>query len=174
MTDLTTAQKEAYARAHSARSELWALEFRHSTFGGIIRLVNFGQDVTLPIETGAPEDAGTNQLFTGTLFRFTPPDQGTEPEASLTAQIDGVSGALQPYLVAANETAEPIECTVRAYLYDVSTLTVIEPMTVLHLQVRNISLTNVSVAVALGYRNASNQEFPRVRYTPTSNPTLTQ
>lgn len=172
MTDLTAAQKQAYARAHSSTVHLWALELRHPSFPAPLRVVQHNEDISLTLETGAPADGDTLQLFTALAFRMKEPDISTEPDSTLTVQADGVSGAVQPYLATANQSSTPIEATLRPFSFDVVGKTVGEMLGVVHLQVRHISITKVSVSLKMGYTNSANRAFPAVNYTATSNPGL--
>ena len=169
---LTDAQKQAYARAHNTTVELCSVELRHSEFPEPIRIIQHTQDVTMTLEAGAPEDAGDPVLFTGLAFRFQEPEQGTEPDNTSTIEIDGVPGYVQPYVVAANLTAEPIEATVRIVTYDVATESVLHIMRIYHLQVRHIGDNKTTVSLTMGYTNSANQAFPSEIYTPESNPGL--
>jgi Domain of unknown function (DUF1833) len=172
MTDLTAAQKEAYARAHTSTVHLWALEFRHPTFSGPLRVVQYKDDITLTLEVNAPIDGGTSQLFTALAFQMKEPDVNTEPDSTLTVQVDGVSGAVQPLFATANQSYTPIEVTLRPFTYDVVGQVVGETLGVIHLQVRHIAVTKKSVSLQMGYTNSANRAFPAVNYTAQSNPGL--
>lgn len=169
---LTDAQKQALARAHSSTMLLWTVELRHSTFPAPIRLVQFTEDVTHTLEASAPADASSAVLFAATAFRFREPDISTEPDNTVTMQVDGVPGTVQPLIITANATSEPVEATCRALAYDVAGKTVTAGLSIYHLQVRHIRTTKTSVALSMGHTNSANQPFPRSTYTPETNPGL--
>lgn len=171
---LTPAQREAYARAKTTLIHLWSLEFRHPAFGVPLRMVGYDarDDLLLPLEDGAPVDGGTTQAFACLAVDVPEPVINTEADTQIRIQIDGVPGAIQPYLSSANETSIPINVTVRPYAYDVATKAIEGPMGVMHLQVRNVGFSGTSVAVVLGYTNPANRSFPSANYTPETNPGL--
>jgi len=169
---LTPAQKEAYARANTSTVHLWALEFRHPTFTAPIRLVQHKDNISLTLEASAPVDAGTLQEFTGLAFELQEPTNDTDPDNSLSMQVDGVNGAVLPLLTLANQSYIPIDCTLRAFSYEVVTQTPGELLAILHLQVRHMSVNKTSLGVQLGYTNAANRKFPFIDYTANSNPGL--
>lgn len=169
---LTDAQKQAYARAHVSTARLWTVEMRHSAFPATLRMVQYTEDITVTLEATAPEDANDPVLFSGLAFRFTEPDLDTEPDSTVQIEIDGVPGFVQPYVVAANLTDEPIEATLREIAYDVYSGEVLELLDIFHLQVRHIRDTKTTVTATLGYTNSANQPFPNQVYTPESNPGL--
>lgn len=172
MTDLTPAQREAYARAKSTVVHIWALEFRHVTFADHIRIVQNRNDVTFSLEADAPANPGESKIFIGTGLRVGEPEISTEVDSTLSIQIDGVSGIIQNPFTVANKTAFPVECAARPISYDVITGTVGQILGRLDLQVRSLSLNMTSVNVKLGYTNTANRPFPYINYTPQSNPGL--
>lgn len=172
MSELSQAQREAYARAKTSHVELWALEFRHSVFPQPLRIVQHNRDIIFPIEAGAPVDGGTNQNFTGLAFRFREPEIGTDPAPTISIQIDGVSGALLPFIRGALQTEEPIECALRTYLYDVVDNVTVEHSSTLHLQMPKYSTGLITISATFGYANAANKSFPSENYTSETNPGL--
>jgi Domain of unknown function (DUF1833) len=169
---LSEATREAYARAHSSTVHLYALELRHSVFPSPIRLLDYEKDVLLTLEVNAPVNAGEQVHFTGLKMKVAEPEAGTEADGIVEYQLDGVSSSVHEPLAAANQTEEAIEATVRGLAFNTSNDSVVEIAAIYQLQVRHISITNTTVGVALGYRNAANQAFPNVYYTAESNPGL--
>lgn len=169
---LSDAEKQAYARVGLNIMQLWAIELRHSTFGSHVRFVNYFSDINHTLEASAPVQAGQSVLFTALAFQFKEPTLSDEAVENLSAQVDGVTGVLQPYLAAANQTVEPIEATIRELLYDVATSTVLHAPSVWHLRVVRSKETMESVLIEMGRRNSANQTFPNMFYTPATNPGL--
>jgi hypothetical protein len=169
---LTDAQKQAYARAHTSTMHLWCVEMRHASFPSPLRVVQHKANVTVTLEATAPVDAGDDVLFTALGFRLREPEISTEPDTTITIEVDGVTGSVIPYLATANQTTTPIEVTCRAIAYDVVAGTVTALLGIFHLQVRHIRSTLTTVSLSLGYTNSANQDFPNEVYTPESNPGL--
>ena len=170
---LTPAQREAYARVKTSIVYLQTLEFRHPTFGDPIRLVANKEPLTVTLEANAPTNGGEEVTFTNLAFRLKDPAVDTEAAASIRIQVDGVPGAIQTYLAAANKTIVPVDCTVRYYTYDLDADSVIDgAIGILHLQVRSFVVNKTSVGVELGFTNTKNRAFPSQYYTPETNPGL--
>lgn len=169
---LTTAEKEAYARVGINVDTIWTIELRHSTFPAPLRIVNHDFDITHTLEPSAPADAGQSVLFSALAFDFEEPSTSGDPDALVRAQIDGVTGLLQPYIAAAGETVEAIEATLRELTYDVADQVVLQQPSTFHLQVRQSRSTMVSIAIEMARINSANLPFPNVYYTPASNPAL--
>tara|TARA_R110001583_G_scaffold34551_1_gene115856 strand:- start:11172 stop:11690 length:519 start_codon:yes stop_codon:yes gene_type:complete len=168
----TSAQREAYARAHSASVHVWAIEMRHGSWASPLRFVSYPVDLTLSIEAGAPVDGGTSQPFSALGFRLQEPSVSADADATLALGVDGVSGIVQPYLAAANQTATPIEVSLRAYALDDRTQAEQVALGVIHQQVRHIAINKTTVSLTLGSPNAANRKFPFIDYSPESNPGL--
>lgn len=169
---LTDGQKQAYARVGLNILGVWALELRHSTFLAPVRIVNAKTDITHTLEATAPVDPDTAVLFSALAFSLEAPKVNDESLTTVRATLDGVSGFVQPYLAAANQTSEPIEATLRELLYDVSTDTVLQQPATFHLRMVQNRSSMTSVAIELGRINSANQPFPNEFYTPTRNPGL--
>ena len=170
---LTDGEKQAYARASNQIMSLWAVEFRHSTFDtDEVRIINHDGDIAHTLESTAPVDASTSVTFTGIAFEFESPAISDEPVTGVSMRVDGVSGTLQPYLAAASQTTEPIECTLRELLYDTQSNTVLHQPSTFHMRVITSSSSMVSVSIELARLNSANQPFPNEFYTAASNPGL--
>lgn len=170
---LTDAEKEAYARVSTTIVSLWAVEFRHSTFStNEVRIVNYRNNIDHTLESTAPADPNTTVTFVGLGFEFTAPKISEDPVSTVSIEFDGVSGTLQPYLAAANQTIEPIECTLRELLYDTESQTVLQQPSTFHMKVLSSTSTMMSVNVEIARMNSANQTFPNEFYTAKSNPGL--
>lgn len=169
---MTPAQREAYARANTSLLNMETLEFRHPTFSAPVRIVNYQDPIDFPLEANAPVNAGETVEFIGLACTVKAADIDAQADAMVTVQIDGVSGVVQTLLAYANQSAVPIDVTVRFYSYNVKTGDVDGPVGIIHNQVRTIAVTKTTVAVAMGYTNSANKKFPSQIYTVTSNPGL--
>ncbi len=169
MTDLTPAQKEAFARADGSTVNLWALEFRHPSFTAPIRIVQSRVDIDLTLEASAPIDAGASQTFTAAGFQIKAPDVDSEPDSIMNAQVDGVSGEIHPLIQAASKTSIPVEMTAREFVYNVRTATVTTMLQNIYLQFRGSATDKQTIVMRFGYTNSANKAFPNKIYTPESN-----
>ncbi len=167
MTDLTAGQREAYARAHTATVHVWAVELTHPSFPEPLRVVNHKQDLMLALA-----DDSEPVLFNALGFQLREPMINTDPDSTIAIHVDGVSGAVQPYLSAANKTIWPIAATIRPYSVNVRTGIADGPNGTINLQVRDINSTKTTVSLTLGYTNSANKAFPSELYTTASNPSL--
>ncbi len=168
----TLAEKEAMARASSSSTLKWAFELRHSTFPSHVRLANHDKDIDLLLEASAPANPNTTQTFIGTALRFKEPDISLQPDPTVSVELDGVSGALQPYLRAAITSGERILLTLRGFMYDVKAESVVQNLRLYNLEYRNHEIDMVTISIKFGYTNPANQAFPRVKYSALSNPGL--
>lgn len=169
---LTTAQKEAYARAHTSTVSLCALELRHPSFGLTVRLVQGADDVTFTLEANAPVDGNSSVTFTSVGFDIDEPVINSEPDTIVSLSLNGVSSLVLPYLGAAGKTSTPVEATLRFITFDTVAKTVGEIYNPIHLQARGFSTSKTSVSMQLGYTNTANKAFPSEVYTAESNPSL--
>jgi hypothetical protein len=170
---LSVAQQEAYARAKTSVLNVYAIELRHPTFVEPLRVVSLKEDLTVTLESNAPVDASAEVVFSALAMRLREPDINSEADTTFNVQIDGVPGAVQPYLAAANKTIYPIEATTRIYLYDLATASTIGgAAVVMHLQVRSVQVSKTSVSLTMGFTNPANRSFPSQLYTPETNPGL--
>ncbi len=172
MTNLTPAQKEAYARAHSSTVEICCLELRHTTFPAPLRVAQGADAVTLTLEANAPVDGGLSRVFSPLDFKVKPPSQTTEPDSVISISLTGASATVNPYLATANTTGEPIRATLRFISFDTKTKTIGQQYLPIHLDSRGQKTTRSTVTLQLGYTNAANRKFPYLDYTPESNPSL--
>lgn len=168
----TDAEREAMAYANTSTMHLWALELRHSVFPSPVRLIQNDIDVDVTLEAAAPVNAGATVTFVATAFRFREPDNSNQPDPTVQIDIDGVSGSLQPFLQAAVLSGEPIECTLRAILYDTKAQATVALLRALHLQMRREKTTMTTIAATFGYTNPANQPFPSQAYSAETNPGL--
>ncbi len=160
---MTPAVQQAYARASTSLLQLYAIDLDHPSFADPIRLVNYKQNLTI----GADE-------YTGMAMDVEESSIDTEADSTYTIQIDGVPGAVQPYLKQASQTFDPVDVTIRVFAYDVKTESLVDAqaLATINLQSRNISFNKTTVSINMGYTNTANRAFPSQLYTPESNPGL--
>lgn len=153
MIELTPAQREAYARAKTTVNDLFSFELRHSTFPGPIRMISYDEPVSFELEESAPANPGEVVEFMGVAFKE--PDQSvdTEPGNTLSVAVAGISNQVLPYLNVANETLEPIACTVRWVAFDTKMGSVIGVQRPHEMQVRNFQTGILTVQMTLGFTN---------------------
>ena len=166
------AQKEALARATTNEVLKWAVELRHSLFSSPFRIINHDQDADITLEADAPANPSTSQTFVGTAFRIKDPENTVQPDPTITIEIDGISGAMQPFLRPAVVSGEPILMTLRGLMYDVGAESVAQMLRVHHLQLRSMTTTMTTIVGVFGYTNAANQPFPSQKYDALTNPGL--
>ncbi len=157
MADLTPAQREAYSRAKSTAVDLFSMELRHSTFPQPIRLITYNKPITVELEDYAPANPGEEVEFMGVAFRAPEESVDTEPGNSLTVHVAGISSQALPYLSVAQDTPEPIQCTVRYVTLDTKGDVVIGVGRPLELQVRSVILDVLSAKFDLGYTNLASR-----------------
>ncbi len=173
MSDLTPAQKEAYARADSTTILLTALEIRHSLFpDGRFRFANYEVNVTLTHEVGAPLDSGATVTYEGLGVDMREPVLSQEVDPSLTFRLDGVSGYAHPYVAAAIKSTEVIACTARYYQFDTALNAELGQIKAYYYEVRNIVINHTTLSFSAGTPNTKNQAFPKSNYTAQTNPGL--
>ena len=153
MVTLTPAQREAYARAETSTVDLFSFELRHSTFPQPVRMISYDQDISIELEDSAPANPGEVVEFMGVAFRAPRESVDTEPGNTITIAVDGISNQVLPYLNVANETLEPIACTVRHVAFDTKTNTVIGVGRPSEMQVRNFNTGMLTVQMTLGFTN---------------------
>lgn len=153
MVTLTPAQREAYARAETSTVDLFSFELRHSTFPQPVRMISYDQNISIELEENAPANPGEVVEFMGVAFRAPRESVDTEPGNTITIAVDGISNQVLPYLNVANETLEPIACTVRHVAFDTKTSTVIGVGRPSEMQVRNFNTGMLTVQMTLGFTN---------------------
>lgn len=156
---LSPAQVEAYARAKTSVVDLFSFELRHSTFPEPMRMISYDQDIVVELEDYAPANAGESVNFIGVAFN--PPSENidTEPGNTISVAVSGISGQALPYLNIANETLEPIACTVRFVAFDTVTALVIGVSRPSEMQVLNFKTSILSLQMTLGYTNLNSRSL---------------
>lgn len=157
MQELSEAQKEAYARAKTSVVDLFSFELRHSTFPQPIRMISYDKDVAVLLEAGAPANGGETVNFIGVAFK--PPQENIDTEAGNTINVSvaGISAEALPYLNVANETLEPIACTIRWVAYDVRPDSVIGISRATEMQVLNFKTSILNLQMTLGFTNLNSR-----------------
>lgn len=153
MITLTPAQREAYARAETSTVDLFSFELRHSTFPQPVRMISYDQNISIELEENAPANPGETVEFMGVAFKAPAESIDTEPGNTLTVAVSGISNQVLPYLNVANETLEPIACTVRHVAFHTKTDTVIGVGRPIEMQVRNFNVGMLTVQMTLGFTN---------------------
>lgn len=171
------AQKEAFARSDGKTTELVAIELRHSLFVSPVRLVQSDHDLRVTLEDDSPVNSGQIVIFTAAAFRARLPASQSKNNSTLNIEIDGVGGAIHPYIKTAVSSGEPIECRLRTYSVDVTDVTDGELsssllLVSLDLEMIGANIKMQTVSVEFGFANPANQAFPSQRYTLEEYPTL--
>lgn len=157
MQELSEAQKEAYARAKNSVVDLFSFELRHSTFPEPIRYISYDLDVPVGLEEFAPANPGETVMFTGVSFKEPLENIDTEPGNTIPVAVSGISALALPYLNVANETLEPIACTVRWVAFDTKTSEVIGVGRPAEMQVLNFKTKLLLLQMTLGYTNLNSR-----------------
>jgi hypothetical protein len=126
------------ASAPEAEQEFRTIEFYHSQFGEVIRLVNKFTDKTFTLESTAPRNANQAVLFTSFSLQIEEPAENKEDDASLNISLGGIGGIIQDQMakIDGDGLLEPIQCIYRKYYSgDLG-----EPVTALYLSVNSIVL----------------------------------
>jgi len=118
-----------------------------------VRMISYDQSISLELEENAPANPGEVVEFMGVAFKAPSESVDTEPGNTITIAVNGISNQVLPYLNVANETLEPIACTVRHVAYDTKTDTVIGVGRPSEMQVRNFNTGMLTVQMTLGFTN---------------------
>lgn len=169
---LSAAVQEAYARAGSTTRHLMSLEFLHPTFPSPLRLVGFDRSVTVTLEASAPENPGQAVVFTAIGLEGQEPEFDGETDPQMSVRLDGVSGQLNPLFAGAITTETPIRAIARTIAYNMATNTVIDIAGIYDLEVNTVRFDLLSVAVGMSFTNPANVDFPRIKYSPETHPSL--
>lgn len=169
---LNAAVREAYARAGSTTRHLMSVEFLHSTFPSPLRLIGFDRPVTITLESSAPENPGQAVLFSPIGIEGQEPAFDGETDPQMALRLDGVSGQLNPLFAGAITTEIPIRAIVRTVAYDVASNVVIDVAGIYDLEVVSAKFDLLSVSVGMAFVNAANVDFPRIKYSPETHPSL--
>lgn len=163
MSAWSAALAEAFASAPPGAVALHTLELYHPTWAGAVRIVQDDRDLVAALEAHAPVQAGQTVTFAACPFRFALPAVGDGPQ-TLSIRIDNVSRDLMPLLEAADLAHPvPVRITYRPYLAsDLSGPQMDPPLT---LDVRSVSVDQMSVTCTCAHADWLNRRFPRGVYT---------
>lgn len=167
---ISTAIKEAYARAGSSTTHRIALELRHYTWPSPARVIDHTEPVSLTLEAGAPANAGQTVTFSPVGMNVQEPKVGVEPASDMEIELDGVPGSFHSLFDAANSTGTPIDATIRAVALNGET--VIGSFAPYHLQVKHVAVMLEKISVTLGRISPVNLKFPNDKYSPDKYPQL--
>lgn len=160
MSDLSTALKEAYARADTHTLHLVGLELANAATG-TLRYVNYDSDITI---SGIPHTAMGMEI--------SEPEIGTEPSNKVQIRIDGAATSMQYYINGAVDAGINISATVRPLAYNVQTSTVIDVVGAFEFKVLQAKYDMSACLLVLGHTSPTNQTFPGKRYDPLTYPNL--
>lgn len=173
----TAAYEEAMGVAPIEYAMLDCYELRHSGFVDgfgapfIPRVVNDFQDMTAKLEANAPANAGELVTFTAMAISAGGLDESDNSQApSISLAFDGVSPLLVTQLDYAIQGLEPVNLTVRVYASNDLMQPAFTP--VIHLILRDVTVTETRVTAKAAFYDPSNRGFPRVEYTSKRYPGL--
>lgn len=155
MSELSPAQKEAYARAKSTVVDLFSFELRHSAFPQPLRMISYDRDIKVQLEDYAPANPGELVDFIGVAFKAPQESINTEPGNNFSVSVGGISSQALPYLAVASDSLEPIAATVRYVAFDTRLNSVIGVSRPSEMQVKNVSVSMLVVQMTLGFTNLS-------------------
>lgn len=162
MSVLDQALQEAYARSSTSTRHLLAAELQHSTFpGGVIRIVNYHQDLTVD-----------GDLYVGHAMDVKEPATGTEPSEKAKLVIDGVSGDMHFFLNAAVVTDTAVYADIIPFAINTDNAGVIGTVGRYSFKVLKANFDMNNVALELGHLSPTNMPFPSLRYDPVTYPYL--
>lgn len=174
---VSDALAEAAALAPADEVILHTLEIRHPAFVDeagnptSIFVVQDTQDLTAPLEAGAPVRGGEWVRFVGFLFSFAlmPIEPGTTPEIEIT--VDGIDRSVIAQLDRAAESSDKIIVVYRPYLdSDLADGPQMDPPPSFELSEVHATVTNVKAKARTGIDLRGN--FPRRNYKATEFPGL--
>lgn len=123
--DLPDDLREYYFSAEAGVKPLDTIELRHPAFlaeDGVtpdaVRIVNDIVDLVATLEADAPMNPGGLVTFKRGLFQPTPPKLSQTGLPTFGLAADNIAALLMPHLIAAANSADPIELTYRQYRSD--------------------------------------------------------
>jgi len=162
-SNLTAAQKEAYAVASIDEVTLETVEITHP-IAGTVYLVNDRQQLTATLE-----DAST-VTFEPVGFVLGEPNQGENGAVEMTLTIDNVDKRIPEYLKKARASQQEMILKRRLFLASDTS----QPQTVApyELTVKEVTTTLLSVSAKATFVDVLNRPFPNARYTRKQFPSL--
>lgn len=171
------AYEEAMAMAKLDYVMIDCYELRHSGFKNadgtlyVPRIANNYDDVVATLEGDAPANPGETVTFIAlpvTAGGMDESDSGQAP--ALTISFDGVSPLIVQQLDYALDGLEPIQISVRIYASNDFTAPAFLP--VLHLTLRDVSISETKVTARATFYDPSNHGFPKQEFTQRRYPGL--
>jgi len=172
------AYEEAMGASPVDYAMLETFELRHSGFRNsdgslfIPRIVNNFEDIVATLEDDAPANAGELVTFTAmpvTSGGLDESDSGQAP--SISVSFDGVGPLIVQQLDYALEGTEPVYITIRVYASNDMAAPAFTP--VLHLTIRDVTVSETKVTARATFYDPSNLGFPRQEYSRLRYPGLT-
>lgn len=172
----------AYEEATGAKPIDYAMldcyELRHSGFldehGALYvpRIVNNMEDIEATLEADAPANPGETVTFVAMPVSAGGLDESDSGQApALSISFDGVSPLIVQQLDYALEGLEPVFMSVRVYASNDFAAPAFMP--VLHLTLRDVSVTETKVTARATFYDPTNLGFPRKEYSRFRYPGLT-
>jgi len=159
---LPQAVAEALARADTSTLYLTAMEFTHFSFpGGVFRLVSFDENLSVD-----------GDVYVGIGAESQAPVIGIEPDTALTISLDNTLPIYQHLLAFATLGIEPINVTVKPFVFNLETDTVVDITGAYAFQVKTIVPSEDRVVLSLGNKSPANIDYPSKLYSPDSHPAL--
>lgn len=161
---LSAAIKEAYASVPVGIIIYHTLEVRQSGVQDSIYLVQGRQDVE------ASDEGGEVRSFSASSFRFSLPPSDEEGFTSLDVTFDNVNREVSDFVIAALDSATPVQLIYRPYVSDdLTTPAMVPPLT---LFLRDVQITATTVTGKATFMDLLNRRFPSEIYTRARFPTL--
>lgn len=157
---------------------LETFELRHSGFrqDGLLfvpRIVNNFENIQARLENDAPANPGEYVRFVAMPVSVGGLDETDSSQApALSVSFDGVSPLIVEQLDYALNGIEPIFMTVRVYASNDLSAPAFKP--VIHLTLRDVTVTETKVTTNATFYDPSNRAFPKETYTSARYPGLTQ
>lgn len=172
------AYQEAMGSVPTSYAMLECFELRHPGFmqDGVLfvpRIVNNFEDIQAKLEDDAPANPGEYVTFIAMPVSIGGLDETDASQApALSVSFDGVSPLIVEQLDYALNGLDPVFLTVRVYASNDLTAPAFKP--VLHLTLRDVTVTETKVTTNATFYDPSNRAFPKQTYTSALYPGLTQ
>jgi hypothetical protein len=162
-SNLTAAQKEAYAVARVNDPTLETIEISHSVAGRVF-LVKDKQNLTATLETAE------EVTFEAAPFRMDRPKQGESGAQEITLSIDNVDRRISEYLELVRDSQEETTVSFRTFLAsDTSQPQMVEPIT---LTITDGTIRTLDVTISARFVDVLNRAFPNQTYNRQRFPSL--
>lgn len=157
---ITAAAQEAFASAREGIHILETVELYHPDWASVFRIVNDPADFTGTLESTAPRDASSAQLFTAFSFSVQLPKKGEVGRQELQLSIDNVSLEIFDLIRSNDASNGAVQVIYRMFIS--SDLT--QPGRVHSMFIKSISVTAQTVTANCVYADHVNRRFPTLDY----------